>query len=496
MPSLRAALVLSLIATVRLAADSLPVVFPGDPSHLDSLKTRTANESLHLSVRDLARVLGAGIFENAERNKIVLYVGKHRIKISAYTSFVLVDDRVFQFPTMALYDGQDFFLPATPFLAVLREAGSVPIELDAQRQRIVISLVSYSIAALALEEKANGTVARFRTTREFPEADVTGWMAADGWFYLTIVGATADTAAIASASPAGIATAVSALHVGNSLQIGLQVAAAVESHEIYQSSSELVLTLRTPLAVAADRIRMIRDQWFLDMVVLDAGHGGKDSGTVGPYGLEEKFVTLDIARRVGNLLENHTAMKVLYSRDEDVFVPLWKRTRLANESKGKIFVSIHGNANPNHDVRGFETYILRPGKTEDAVEVAARENEVVKLEEQSSRYDNLTEDNFIVASLAQNSFMKESESLAAIIQEEMRKTLPSPDRGVKQAGFFVLVGASMPNALVEVGFLSNPHEEKQLRKPGYRQSIAEAIYQGIRRFKDKHEQALVSEAGG
>ena len=144
----------------------------------------------------------------------------------------------------------------------------------------------------------------------------------------------------------------------------------------------------------------------------------------------------------------------IYTRDEDVFVPLWKRTQIANNSGGKLFVSIHANANENRRVKGFETYILRPGKTQDAVEVAERENNAIKLEEEESRYENLIEDNFIIASLMQNSFMKESEDFAGMIQNHLRKSIPSPDRGVKQAGFYVLIGASMPHALLEVGFLS------------------------------------------
>ncbi|MFQ6673386.1 MAG: N-acetylmuramoyl-L-alanine amidase, partial [Fidelibacterota bacterium] len=188
--------------------------------------------------------------------------------------------------------------------------------------------------------------------------------------------------------------------------------------------------------------------------------------------------------------------KVIYTRTEDVFVPLWKRTKAANESNGKLFVSIHANANRNRRIKGFETYILSPGRTADAVEVAQRENAVIKLEEEASKYDHLTEDNFIIASLVQNAFMKESEDLASMVQQELRKSIPSPDRGIKQAGFFVLIGGSMPNVLIEVGFLSNPQEEKQLRKPGYRQSVAQSIYRGIRRFKSKYERVLDEETRG
>lgn len=308
----------------------------------------------------------------------------------------------------------------------------------------------------------------------------------------------ADSLTLRQGRLGGVVRAINVDQVGKSTQLAFHLRSEIENHEIYHNRdpSEIVLTLRTPLSYSAEKIKKLRDSWYIDTIVIDAGHGGKDGGTTGKYGLKEKFITLDIAKRVGRLLEKHVGAKVVHTRDEDVFIPLWKRTKIANESNGKLFISIHGNANNNRRVKGFETYILRPGKTDDAVQVAQRENAVIKLEEEVTRYDNLTEDSFIIASLMQNAFMKESEDLGSIIQSELRKSIPSPDRGVKQAGFFVLIGASMPNVLIEVGYLSNPQEEKQLRKPGYRQSVAQAIYRGIRRFKDKYEKVLTEEAEG
>ena len=135
---------------------------------------------------------------------------------------------------------------------------------------------------------------------------------------------------------------------------------------------------------------------------------------------------------------------------------------MANDANGKLFISVHANSNPNRKIQGFETYLLRPGKTEDAIEVASRENAVIKLEEKTGQYDNLAGENLIMATMAQSMFMKESEDLAAIIQMELDKRLNTPNRGVKQAGFYVLIGASMPNVLVEVGYLSNPADRKSV----------------------------------
>ena len=158
----------------------------------------------------------------------------------------------------------------------------------------------------------------------------------------------------------------------------------------------------------------------------------------GKYGVQEKDVVLDITKRTGKLLEK-SGIKVFYTRDEDVFVPLLERTKMANESNGKLFVSIHANANKNRKIQGFETFLLRPGKSEDAIEVASRENSVIKLEEFTDKYADLTGEALIMATMAQSMFMKESEDLASIIQMELDKRLNTPNRGVKQAGFYVLI---------------------------------------------------------
>ena len=215
---------------------------------------------------------------------------------------------------------------------------------------------------------------------------------------------------------------------------------------------------------------------------------------MGRYGTKEKNITLDIIKRVGRLLEKNTHIKVIYTRDEDVFVPLWKRTKIANENNGKLFVSVHANGNRNRSARGFETYLLRPGRTKDAMEVAARENGVIELEDsQNGKYPELTDENLIMATMAQSMFMKESEDLAALVQTEMQKRLNSKNRGVKQAGFVVLIGASMPNILIEVGFLTNSTEEKNLGKADYRQKIAEAIFNTVTKFKESREYVLAEE---
>ena len=315
-----------------------------------------------------------------------------------------------------------------------------------------------------------------------------------GWYYLTIAGAIIDTTTINNGLTRGVVRQIESDQISNTAQVAFKLRSKVISHDWYQSldPNQIVITLRTPLGQIDNHIESVKDKWRLDMVVLDPGHGGKDPGAIGKYGTREKDVVLDIAKRAGKLLEK-SGIKVFYTRDEDVFVPLLERTKMANETNGKLFVSIHANANKNRKVQGFETFLLRPGKSEDAIDVATRENSVIRLEEFTDQYTDLTGEALIMATMAQSMFMKESEDLASIIQMELDKRLNTPNRGVKQAGFYVLIGASMPNVLVEVGFLSNPAEEKKLKQDNHKQQIAEALHQAIKHFKQTREKILAGE---
>ena len=189
------------------------------------------------------------------------------------------------------------------------------------------------------------------------------------------------------------------------------------------------------------------------------------------------------------MLEKNTTLKIINTRDEDVFVPLWQRTQIANNEEGDVFISIHANStDKSKSIKGFETFLLRVGKTEEAIEVAKRENSVIALEQNQDKYTNLTNEKLILATKAQNSDMKASEKFASIIQNNLAKKITtSRNRGVKQAGFHVLVGASMPNVLVEVGFLSNENEARNLNKHQYRKKIATALYDSIIAYKSNYE---------
>ncbi|MBN2538357.1 N-acetylmuramoyl-L-alanine amidase [candidate division WOR-3 bacterium] len=223
-------------------------------------------------------------------------------------------------------------------------------------------------------------------------------------------------------------------------------------------------------------------------IVLDPGHGGKDPGAVGPQGTEEKTIVFDITGRVKQRLEAE-GFEVLLSRRRDEYVPLPARSKLANEAKADLFVSIHANAAENRDACGFETYFLSEAKTDWERTVAARENAVLEYELPEGA--DLTEElELILSDLAQNEFLTESSQLAAAIQESAVPCARVKDRGVRQANFFVLRDNYMPAVLVEVGFLSNRSEEKLLQQPQHRERLAEGVANGIVRFVLQYERRV------
>ena len=458
------------------------------------IKTIKVGKTLYISAKGLSLSLSSKIYENSDRKKLVLYISGSKVKISGFSSFIVIDEKIYQMARTVSVEDNDLFIPAADFFNILKSSIMPGVNFDPLREILEVNVIKYDITNIDIDVKSNGTIIRLETEKPFAENGISSFINKHGWYYLTISGGTIDTTAINMGVTKGAIRQIESDQIGPTAQVAFKLGSKVLSHEWFQSldPNEIIITLRTPIAQRDKFVEEVKARWRLDTVVLDAGHGGKDPGAVGKFGTKEKDVALDITMRTGGLLEK-SGIKVVYTRDEDVFIPLLDRTKIANDSNGKLFVSIHANANKNRKIQGFETYLLRPGKSEDAIEVATRENSVIKLEDITDQYENLTGENLIMATMAQSTFMKESEDLASTIQIELDKKLNTPNRGVKQAGFYVLIGASMPNALVEVGFLSNPTEEKMLKQSKHKQKIAEAIFLAIKSFKSSREKLLVKD---
>jgi N-acetylmuramoyl-L-alanine amidase len=231
----------------------------------------------------------------------------------------------------------------------------------------------------------------------------------------------------------------------------------------------------------------------IETIAIDAGHGGKDPGALGKGGLREKEVTLDIARRLAALVKERLGRKVILTRDKDVYIPLEERPFIAKSKGADLFVSIHVNANRKRKARGIETYIqgLRASDTE-AMATAAREN-AMSTRRLSELKDELQK---ILKDLATDDKSEESLHLAHAVQGSLVSTVKQTqkkvvDLKVKRAFFYVLVNTQMPSILAEVGFISNAEEENLLRKEAYRQKLAEALFQGIKRYVESRDPQVI-----
>jgi N-acetylmuramoyl-L-alanine amidase len=217
----------------------------------------------------------------------------------------------------------------------------------------------------------------------------------------------------------------------------------------------------------------------INRIVIDAGHGGHDSGTLGPGGLEEKDVVLDVALRLGKLLKQRLGAEVIYTRSDDTFIPLETRTAIANQAQADLFISVHGNSSPDSSARGVEVYYLNFTSSADALEVAARENAVSN--------ESIHQLSDLVKKIALQDKISESREFAEDVDQSLYAGLEEgnaglKDRGVKKAPFVVLIGANMPSILAEISFVTNPNDAQELRDGAYRERIAESLYRGVARY--------------
>jgi N-acetylmuramoyl-L-alanine amidase len=253
---------------------------------------------------------------------------------------------------------------------------------------------------------------------------------------------------------------------------------STRSSKNHKASADLEIHEASPTA-RGDRSLIRALGLKIGRIVIDPGHGGHDTGTIGPNGLEEKDLVLDVGRRLGKMLETRLGAEVVYTRKDDTFIPLETRTAIANKQRADLFISIHANSSHDAAARGVETYYLNFTSSPEALEVAARENAVSEK--------SIYELQDLVKKIALKEKIEESREFAGDVQESLHSGLAakSPairDRGVKKAPFIVLIGANMPSILAEISFVSNPTDEHRLETGEYRQQIADSLYRGIARY--------------
>lgn len=502
-------------AIVAQEIKSLSVITPEGTKYVP---VYTRESTVYVSLKHLAEALSINYFQNDQTAKIELKFDNYLLKVTGKNPFLILThridgtQRIYQLPTSTYVLDAKVFAPVKYMLEALQFSLGKELKFNPPAQLIVGKVIAeseplkvpdqklpavsfFNINGISVDERANGTLIRINSNKRIPS-----YVSSFKDDVLTIVlrQVNVDSSKINFSTGKGLIKKISARNTGNDVEIKLTVGKEYTTSEVMNvdKSNDILITLHNRIFSRANAVDKLKDKWNFDVIVIDPGHGGKDPGAIGVNGAKEKDINLAIALKLGKLIEdNMKDVKVVYTRKTDVFVDLYKRGKIANENNGKLFISIHCNSTKKRptDASGFEVYLLRPGRTKEAISIAETENSVIQYEENPGRYEKLTDENFILVSMAHAAYMKYSEKFSELLHKEFDKHAELKSRGVKQAGFYVLVGASMPSVLVESGFLTNTKNASHLSTKAGQQKFAEYTFNAVKKYKDYYELMMQSE---
>lgn len=475
----------------------------------------------YVSSSALAKALGANYYYNPTRQKSEIKFINYNLKFTANNQFVIITAKksnkhqVFQMPVSSRLKSRDIYIPikysdkylgyasglktkyseSNNTLSIVSEEINTKALVEWSENLVDRSSIKYDIFSAKIENKSNGTLLRLATKDVIrkPSSSIS-----NNTLYVFFSGATIDKNEISKLKTKGFIRNIVIKYVNGNPQMEIKLREGYDKYEIFydEEIGEILISIHNKFLKNENSLNDEIEKWKFDVIVLDAGHGGKDPGAIGLNGIREKDINLAIVKELGNLIEQiDKNIKVIYTRDDDSFVELYKRGKIANESNGNLFISVHCNSTPKKptNANGFEVYLLRPGRTKEAIDIAEFENSVISLEDDPSRYKQLNDENFILVSMAHASYMRYSETFADMLNTEWIKDVKIPSRGLKQAGFYVLVGASMPGILIETGFISNRNDIKYLNSKSGQKEIAKSILNSILKYKNYYETSLSTE---
>jgi N-acetylmuramoyl-L-alanine amidase len=481
----------------------------------------TREDIAYISISDLAKSLSINYFESERTGKVELKSNYYLLKSTPTNPYLILTSRstgnskVYQLPKSTFIKNKTTFIPLDYSLQPLEIILEHHLEFKKPDKLIVGDQIKslsegrewmldnpdlppttgYGITGLSITEKVNGTLIQLHSKSRIPSYFSSF---EDGELTIIFRKVNADTKKTNRESVSNLVKKIDTRNVGTDVEFKFKVGSDYSTNEVMNvpGSNDIIITLHNKIFSKNQKTQKKIDKWDFDVIVIDAGHGGKDPGAIGIDNLKEKDVTLGVALKLGEIIKKEMPdIKTVYTRTNDTFIDLYKRGKIANENNGKLFISIHCNSTKKKptDANGAEVYLLRPGRTQEAIEIAETENSVIRYEENPQRYEKLTDENFILVSMAHSSYMKYSEKFAELLHKEFGVNLKLKSRGVKQAGFYVLVGASMPSVLVETGFISNREDAKFLKSASGQKQVAESIFSAIKTYRKFYEEAIDAE---
>ncbi len=410
------------------------------------------------------------------------------------------------------------FVPISTFLPLFSRLVKGTLTWDEEKKGIRGSGITNAIKHVTFENFLNGSLIRIKLAEPLKYKINFG---ENNWLHLTFAEGNFDPDSLNYTAPAGLVLDMRSFQFNADAQLSFLISEEMENYSVSNSPGldEVLISLhkkRTQSYEAASKtppnIKSVDPSeniqlWRIDTVIIDPGHGGKDGGAVGPKKTKEKDVVLKVAKELKKIIDKRGEIKGVMTRTNDKYVSLRDRALKARNANGKLFISIHTNASKDKRVKGIEVFFLSAAKTKYAEEVARRENEqALKFEDNNNldRYaslfknPNLPKDfkdiEEIHMGMMSSVYLKESQDMCSILLDTAAKATNQRNRGVKQAGFYVMVGTQvdMPSVLFEIGFITNTEEEKLLKRSTYQKRLAQAMYDAIIKFKKKYERGLFS----
>jgi len=460
----------------------------------EKIKSLEKNNVHYISLSELAEILGGTLDWKIIGHRIKYTDDHFRFDFLIDAPYFRLDDSLYNMTYPALYDEGQLFVAAETFIPFLDRVITQTISWDSDSRTLRVAPEYFNVSDLTVAAKANGLLIEIFLTSEMTY-DV--FVTEGNWINVSIPNARINSPRILSRKDPRFMYKLKVHQVANTGQISFRLKKNINkwSHKLVYDPPRIQISIPDINFEIdpADTNPVIGPDNKIDVICIDPGHGGQDYGAIGQRGTREKDVVLKIARELASLIRKDKQFKVIMTRDRDVTVDLCERAKIANDAGADLFISIHANASPKRNIKGWNVFFLAQAKNDSARSVAQLENSYFLRElsdgADNSEYNNSDYDPIvnILNEMIMTEFQAESHDFAMMIDREFRRNLKTPARGVDQAGFFVLNKVFTPSVLVESAFITNKTEEKLLKDKKYHKQVAQGIYKAIKRFKAKYE---------
>lgn len=469
-------------------SDNIPLNWMNYPGKADTIEVIQGTQGSYLNFLQLLDKLSITHEISSHKERIKLELPQGRMIFTSGSPFILYKSELMQLPIPLETMGGKILAPLIPITELLSIYYAGELYFDPERYRILASPPKHDILGMRSDKYKEEYRAVITTNKNIScKTESLG----ENGIRLFFTAASIDTSKFNLSVSSDKLLGAWSEELSDGAVISFKPDTSLKFSQLLTTNDPplhiVLFTSKSNLHSYQETIERLEDsknRWKFDTVVIDPGHGGKDPGAIGATNIYEKNVVLDVGLRLRKALMKKQINTVL-TRDKDVFIPLSERGKIANKNNGKLFVSLHCNANKDRRATGMEIYFLSPTKTKGAMAVAKRENSVITYEESQEQYKDMEDENLILLTMAQSTFVRESQDIAGLMVDNVSSEMGLKNRGVDQAGFYVLFGASMPAILLELGFITNKKDEKKLKDKYFRQKLAEKIADSIIEFFER-----------